>query len=106
MLMQQLHPSQPRPLCPATVSSREDYRDDKLQRRREYVFTDQIDPLSYLSHQDLKKRPGIPQLAKKVGVPHWALKKRARELGLARTKRVAMERGGVRHSVPVCVDER
>jgi hypothetical protein len=25
-------------------------------------------------------------LAKKVGMPHWALKKRARELGLARTK--------------------
>jgi hypothetical protein len=27
-------------------------------------------------------------LAKKVGMPHWALKKRARELGLARTKEV------------------
>jgi hypothetical protein len=25
-------------------------------------------------------------LAKKVGIPHWALKKRARDLGLARTK--------------------
>lgn len=87
--MQQLHPGQPRPLCPATVNSREDYRDDKLQRRRKYVFTDQIDRLiqeSYLSHQDSKKRSGIPQLAKKVGMPHWALKKRARELGLARSK--------------------
>ena len=33
-----------------------------------------------------KTRPGIRLLAKKVGMPHWALKKRARELGLARTK--------------------
>jgi hypothetical protein len=33
-----------------------------------------------------KTRPSIPLLAKKVGMPHWALKKRARELGLARTK--------------------
>ena len=33
-----------------------------------------------------EERPGIRLLAKKVGMPHWALKKRARELGLARTK--------------------
>ena len=31
-------------------------------------------------------RPGLPRLAKKVGMPQWALKKRARDLGLARTK--------------------
>ena len=40
----------------------------------------------YLSHRDAKTRSGIRLLAKKVGMPHWALKKRARELGLARTK--------------------
>jgi hypothetical protein len=57
--------------------------------RRKYVFTDQIDQLIreiYLSHPDAKTRPGIRLLAKKVDIPHWALKKRARELGLARTK--------------------
>lgn len=60
-----------------------------LQSRRKYVFTDQIDQLireSYLNHQDAKMRPGLPRLAKKVGMPQWALKKRARDLGLARTK--------------------
>jgi len=61
----------------------------KVQSRRKYVFTDQIDQLIrelYLSHRDAKTRPGIRLLSKKVGMPHWALKKRARELGLARTK--------------------
>ena len=61
----------------------------KVQSRRKYVFTDQIDQLIreiYLNHRDAKTRPGIRLLSKKVGMPHWALKKRARELGLARTK--------------------
>src|SRR5271169_3012913 len=59
------------------------------QTRRKYVFTDQIDQVIreiYFNHGDAKTRPGIRLLAKKVGMPHWALKKRARELGLARTK--------------------
>jgi hypothetical protein len=58
-------------------------------RRRKYVFTNQIDELIraiYLDRPGDKTRPGIRVLAKKVGIPHWALKKRARELGLARTK--------------------
>jgi len=61
----------------------------RARGRRKYVFTDQIDQLIreiYLSHPDAKTRPGIRLLAKKVDIPHWALKKRARELGLARTK--------------------
>ena len=61
----------------------------KVQSRRKYVFTDQIDQLIreiYLNHRGAKTRPGIRLLSKKVGMPHWALKKRARELGLARTK--------------------
>ena len=61
----------------------------KRPGRRKYLFTDQIDQLIreiYLSHPGAKTRPGIRMLAKKVGIPHWALKKRARELGLARTK--------------------
>jgi hypothetical protein len=61
----------------------------KAHRRPKYVFTAQIDQLIreiYLNQPDAKSRPGIRVLAKKVGMPHWALKKRARELGLARTK--------------------
>ena len=61
----------------------------KVRRRRKYIFTDQIDQLIreiYLSHRDPKTRPGIRLFAKKVGMPHWALKKRARDLGLSRTK--------------------
>src|SRR5271157_1988046 len=64
------------------------YRDTSRGRRK-YIFTDQIDQLVreiYLNAPDSKTRPGIRLLAKKVGMPHWALKKRARELGLARTK--------------------
>jgi len=59
------------------------------QGRRKYNFTDQIDQRIreiYQNHPDAKTRPGIRLLAKKVGMPHWALKKRGRELGLARTK--------------------
>ena len=61
----------------------------KAQGRRKYIFTDQIDQRIreiYQNQPDAKTRPGIRLLAKKVGMPHWALKKRARELGLARTK--------------------
>ena len=62
---------------------------NNLQGRRKYIFTDQIDQLIreiYLSQRDARTRMGIRPLARKVGMPHWALKKRARELGLARTK--------------------
>src|SRR5437867_2574795 len=61
----------------------------KTQRRRKYVFTTQIDGRIreiYLHHPNAKSRPSIRKLADQVGIPHWALKKRARELGLARTK--------------------
>jgi hypothetical protein len=61
----------------------------KLQSRRKYTFTDQIDQLIrevYLSRPGAKTQLGIRPLAKKVGMPDWTLKKRARELGLARTK--------------------
>jgi hypothetical protein len=61
----------------------------KSRSRRKYVFTNQIDELIraiYLDRPGAKTRPGIRVLANKVGIPHWALKKRARELGLARTK--------------------
>lgn len=57
--------------------------------KRKYVFTDQVDQRIreiYLLHPDAKTRPGIRLLAKQSGIPHWALKRRARELGLARTK--------------------
>jgi hypothetical protein len=61
----------------------------KAQIRRKYVFTDQVDQLIReicLGHREARTRPNIRVLAEKVGMPHWALKKRARELGLARTK--------------------
>src|SRR3974377_127413 len=85
--MEQLYPNQPRPVYPAAVFVASDH--DKARSRRKYVFTDQIDQLIreiYLNHRDAKTGFGIRPLAKKVGMPHWALKKRARELGLARTK--------------------
>src|SRR5271166_1875378 len=90
--MEQLYPSQSRPAYPATIRVGSDRCRAKVQSRRKYVFTDQIDQLIreiYLNHRDAKSRPGIPLLAKKVGMPHWALKKRARELGLARTKELS-----------------
>ena len=69
--------------------SKELFTRERAPERRMYAFTDHIDQLireTYLSRQDAKTRPGIRLLAKKVGIPHWVLKKRARELGLARTK--------------------
>jgi len=87
--MEQLYPSQYRPTCPATIRVGSDRRSPKVLSRRKYIFTDQIDQLIreiYLNHRDAKMCHGIPLLAKRVGMPHWALKKRARELGLARTK--------------------
>ena len=85
--MEQLYASQSQPVCEATLCVARDRV--KVRSRRKYIFTDQIDQLIrniYLSHRDAKTRPGIRLLARKVGIPHWALKKRARELGLARTK--------------------
>ena len=85
--MAQLYPSQFGPVYSAPVFV-EGGR-DKAQTRRKYVFTDQIDQLIreiYLNHRDAKTGVGTRPLAKKVGIPQWALKKRARELGLARTK--------------------
>src|SRR5271165_7072225 len=87
--MEQLYPSQSRPACPAAIRVSRDQGRTKFHSRRKYAFNDQIDQLIreiYLSDRDSKKRPGLRLLAKKVGMPHWALKKRARELGLARTK--------------------
>ena len=61
----------------------------RFRRRRKYIFMARIDQRIreiYLNHPDAKTRPGIRQLAEQIGIPHWAVKKRARELGLARTK--------------------
>jgi hypothetical protein len=85
--MEQLYPSHSVPVYPAPVLVAGDR--EQAQGRRKHVFTDQIDQLIrevYLNHRDAKTGFGIRPLAKKVGLPHWALKKRARELGLARTK--------------------
>ena len=85
--MEQLYASHPQPVCKATLCVACDRV--KVQSRRKYVFTDQIDRLireSYHNRQNERTRFSVRALAKKVGMPHWALKKRARELGLARTK--------------------
>ena len=85
--MEQLYPSQSQPVCNPTLCVAHDRV--KAQGRHKYVFTDQIDQLIreiYLNRRNAKTRPGIRLLSKRVGMPHWALKKRARELGLARTK--------------------
>ena len=85
--MEQLYASQSQPVCNATLCVARNRV--KAQSRRKYVFTDQIDRLireSYHNRQNERTRFSVRALAKKVGMPHWALKKRARELGLARTK--------------------
>ena len=85
--MEQLYLSPPRSDYPASDALVMDRK--KFQSRRKYVFTDQIDQLIreiYLTACTAKTRSGIRLLAKKVDIPHWALKERARELGLARTK--------------------
>ena len=85
--MEQLYASQSQPICKAALYVARDRV--KVQSRRKYVFTDQIDRLireTYHNRREAKTRFNIRPLAKKVGMPPWALKKRARELGLARTK--------------------
>jgi hypothetical protein len=85
--MEQIYPSQYQTVCKATVCVAPDR--GKVGSRRKYLFTDQIDRLireSYHNRQNEKTRFNVRALAKRVGIPHWALKKRARELGLARTK--------------------
>ena len=91
--MQEISPKKICTVCSPTVHLRCGRQCDparvKALSRRKYAFTDQIDQLIrevYLIPRGAKTRPSIPLLAKRVGMPHWALKKRALELGLARTK--------------------
>lgn len=77
------------PKPPHCASGREHVAVTRRGGRRKYTFTDHIDQLireCYLSRRHSKQLPGIRLLAKKVGIAHWALKRRACELGLARTK--------------------
>jgi hypothetical protein len=90
--MEQIYPNKYHPNCSETICASGDQGCAKVKSRRKHVFTDRIDQLIreiYLNHRDANTRPGIRLLSKKVGVPHWALKKRARELGLARTKELS-----------------
>jgi hypothetical protein len=76
-------------LIPLTTGRRAGTTGDVRPHRRKYAFTALLDARIrriYLVHPGAKTRPGNRQLAEQVGIPHWALKKRARELGLARTK--------------------
>lgn len=95
--MEQLYVNQSRQVCPAAIRPSGDKGHTKARGNRKYIFTDQIDQFIrqiYLNHRDAKRRPGIRLLAKKVGMPHWALKKRARKLGLARTKELPWSEPG------------
>lgn len=77
-------PSIPTPVIGKIGETRKSQR-----RRRKYAFTSQLDERIreiYLVHPGAKTYPGIRQLAERVGIPHWAFKRRARELGLARSK--------------------
>ena len=87
--MEELCVSEPGPVCAAKVSGHGERRNGGTQHRRKYIFSDQADQLireAYLSPRNVKGMSSIHLLAKRLGMPHWALKKRARELGLARTK--------------------
>jgi len=87
--MEQLYASQSQPVGAATPCVGPLHA--RVQSQRRYVFIYQIDQLIreiYLNHRDAKTRPGIRPLAKKVGMPHWALKECARELGVARTNKL------------------
>ena len=91
--MEETHPGKSCETCPTRIYLKYGKYCDpcraQARRKRKYIFSDQIDQLIrevYLTNPDTKTRPGIRPLAKKLGMPHWALKKRARELGLARTK--------------------
>ena len=56
--MEQLYASQSQPVCEATLCVARDRV--KVQSRRKYIFTDQIDQLIreiYLNHRDAKTRP-------------------------------------------------
>lgn len=56
---------------------------------KKYVCNERIDSAIreiYLSSPDAKSRPGIAALAARLKWPVWALRVRARELGLARAK--------------------
>ncbi len=87
--MEETYPGKNCETCPTTIHLKYGKYCDpcraKIRCKRKYAFSDQIDQRIreiYLNHPDAKTRPGTRLLAKKVGIPHWALKKRARELGL------------------------
>jgi hypothetical protein len=73
---------------PCSASSERTH--DRLHiQRRKYVFTERLDQCIreiYLQNPHSRTRPSIRHLANQIGIPYWAVKKRARELGLARTK--------------------
>jgi len=59
--MEQLDPSQSQPVCNPTLCVARDR--GKVQSRRKYLFTDQIDKLIreiYLNQREAKSRPGHP----------------------------------------------
>jgi hypothetical protein len=54
-----------------------------------YLSNERIDEALkriYAEHPDSRTHPGVTAFARRIGWPKWAMLKRARQLGLARTK--------------------
>jgi len=61
----------------------------RRRKRRKYIPTPEIDRVIREAYQKLRKfgnRRAIPNAAKRIGWPKWAVSRRALHLGLARTK--------------------
>jgi hypothetical protein len=80
--------------CPTEIGGKyqrfcDPCRSKRRRRHKKFVSNERIDEQVrkiYLEHPDSKTHPGVSALALRIGWPKWALLKRGRELGLARTK--------------------
>lgn len=64
-------------------------RANARRKPKKFIFTERIDDAIrtiYIEHPQAKTRPGVRELADRLGWPKWAVCRRARELGLARSK--------------------
>lgn len=61
-----------------------------MRKPKKYVPTTAIDAITRIYREEADKRrrtlPTLRAFAQKIGWPHWAVKRRGLELGLARTK--------------------
>lgn len=72
-----------------STANAEQIKPRKKSKPKKWVPTPEIDAVIrrlYAERVGRDKIPHLKEFAKKIGWPHWAVKKRGRELGLARTK--------------------